>query len=152
ELNHDQLLQYSTLTGERMQCSLYGDHIRIQVEVPRGQMTLGAEITNDLLRQARFDEETVRAELDSAPSRQLNFWNEALSTWQDDFGRVRCSDVLSFYQALFIPKNITVTVGGAFSAVDASPALNITVTVGGAFSAGEASTAFAPYFSDWKDP
>src|SRR5437868_15120491 len=48
DFNRDRLLQYSTLAGERMKCTLSPDHFRIQLEVPSGHMMIAAEIMNDV--------------------------------------------------------------------------------------------------------
>src|SRR2546421_10877970 len=53
DFNRDRLLQYSTLAGEPMKCTLSPDHLRNQLEVPRGQMILAETTMNDMLRNAR---------------------------------------------------------------------------------------------------
>src|SRR4051794_32246723 len=58
DFNRDTILEYSTLAGYRMKCTVSADHFRIQLEVPKGQMKLGAQIMSDVLRHARFEEDT----------------------------------------------------------------------------------------------
>src|SRR2546423_9390294 len=132
DFNRDRLLQYSTLTGERMKCTLSPDHFRIQLEVPSGQMMIAAEIMNDVLRNARLEDDDITATLNKIPFRQNNYWSEALQPWKLSY-RIKRPALVSFYNQTFAP--------GA-----------VRIAVSGPFKQGEAQAAFNSYFKDWIPP
>lgn len=116
--NEDQIWQYSTMAGEPLTCSLSGDHFRVQLAVPKGQMALAAELTSELLMHARFAEDVVQADLVSAAHRPVSYWAELLQPFQLDYQRIRQEDVVGFYHKTFIPGNTTIAVGGDFDKGD----------------------------------
>lgn len=133
DFNKYRLLQYSTLAGERMRCTLSPDHFRIQLEVPNGQLMLGAEIMSDLLRNARLDDESVTDALAKAPFRASNYWAEALAPFKLNFSHIKRASIQAFYEHTFTPDNTSIAVLGDFKP-------------------GDAKAAFSRYLSDWTAP
>ena len=133
DFNRDRLLQYSTLAGERMKCTLSDDHFRIQLEMPNGQMLTGAEIMNDVLRNARLEVDDINSAVDRIPFRQSNYWTEALEPWRFPYKRVKQQDVMTFYNQTFVPSAVTIGISGPFKQ-------------------GEGLAAFQRYFQDWLPP
>lgn len=129
--SHSQLQQYATQTGEMMRCTLSPDHIRVQLEVPKGQLKLGFEILNDLLRHSSFDEDLVSEDVPDYPYRQRGYWLEALEPWAPDYNRLTRADVQDFYRRAFTPENTVIGIGGPFDKAEAD---------------ADAQT----YFADWK--
>jgi len=132
DFNRYRLLQYGTLAGERMKCTLSPDHFRIQLEVPNGQMLLAAEIMNDVLRNARLDDDDMKATLDRIPYRQSNYWSEALAPWKMDY-RIKQPALISFYHQTFVPDSVRIAISGPFQA-------------------GDGLAAFQRYVQDWVPP
>ncbi len=112
--NEDQIWQYTTMAGEPLTCTLSGDHFRVQLAVPKGQMALAAELTSELLMHARFADDVVQADLVAAAHRPVSYWSELLQPYQLDYRRIKQEDVVTFYHKTFTPENTTIAVGGDF--------------------------------------
>jgi predicted Zn-dependent peptidase len=121
--NQDQLAEYSTLTGEPPRCTLSGDHFRVQIAVPKGQLELAGELTDELLLHGRFAEDVVQADLISAQTRPSSYWAELLQPYKLDFRKIRRDQVIEFYQKSFTPENTTIAVSGPFAPGEAQAAM-----------------------------
>lgn len=122
--------RYSSLAGRKLLVTAMPDHIRIQVVVPRGRLSLAASLLDSAMRRPSLDEQEVSVALKTVPYRAAGYWTEALEPQVPDFSRIRREDVVQFHQAVFAPGRVAVSVGGAFEP-------------------GQASKEFAQRFADW---
>jgi len=131
--NEEQIWQYSTLAGESMRCTLSGDHFRIQLAVPKGQMSLAGELTSELLERARFAEDVIQADIVTTPNRPASYWSELLQPFKLDYRKIHHEDVVNFYRKTFTPENTTIAIAGPFSS-------------------GEGKAAMDKYLDGWSAP
>jgi predicted Zn-dependent peptidase len=128
-----QIWQYSTLAGESMKCSLSGDHFRIQLTVPKGQMSLAGELTAELLEHSRLTEGVIQSDIVTASIRPASYWSELLQPFKLNYKKMHHDEVMEFYHKVFVPANTTIAVAGPFTT-------------------GEGQAAMDKYIGDWSAP
>ena len=122
DFNKDDMRRYSTLAGQPMRCTLSADHIRIRLDMPKGQLDIAGQLICDILEHPRFDPDTVQKDLDAMPFRKRSYWSEALLPWQLDFKRIRQDQLVAFVAKNFIPAATTITISGPIGTLSDDPA------------------------------
>lgn len=107
------ITKFTSLVGPRVSCSVMPDHVRIQLDVPPGQLAMGISVLDSIMRRASLSDESIAAALTSIPYRFHSYWWEALNPWRPEFARLSRQQILALYKRVFNPERTMVVVGGA---------------------------------------
>jgi hypothetical protein len=118
-----QLLQYATLAGDPIRVTVGPDHIRIGFSIPPGDIRLGVDLTDELIRGALLGLEDVQTAIDELPFRRRSIWSQAWLPLSVEPKGVTIEDVGAIYRKVFAPGNVSIGVGGSIGPGQSSPFL-----------------------------
>lgn len=100
--------------GVPPKCEVEGDHLRISLTVPAGNLTYGLGLMEAMLLKSRLTDAKIKEAVQNySPG---GYWSAALRPYTPDFAAMLGSDVLDLYRRLGDPDRVKLIVGGEFEA------------------------------------